>query len=146
MTPNVDTTDPILYCQELLADWLKARQPLAGIPVLTSDQGNVLEALAESVAKVGLCIIIEPGTSTFGYAGGTVSMDCPMRIIVWEQVTLNRGAMGTRKRASAIVAEIVKALQPQTPAAPCAVAEAELTRDTGDECVYTLIARKKVAL
>jgi hypothetical protein len=145
-TPNLETTDPLLYIQENLSEWLKARSYFQGISVVTADQGNVIEALTESIGKTGLCVIIEPANPTFAYAGTGISIECPIRIIVWEQVTMNRGTMGTRKRASAVAFEIVKALRPQTPSAPCTVTQAELTRDSGDECVYTLTAKKKMSV
>lgn len=146
MTPGVDTTDPLLYVQEAVADWLAGIQYFQGIRILKADQGNVLEQLEEIAAKTGLCIIIEPATPEFSYAGSTISMDCPVRIIVWESVTANRGAMGTRKHASAVAIEIVRALKPQSPAAPVVVTSAELTRDSGDACVYTLSTRRKMTV
>jgi hypothetical protein len=73
-------------------------------------------------------------------------MDYPVRIIVWEKVLINQGPTGMKKRASAVCIEVVKALRPQTPPAPCVCTEAELTRDSGGDCVYTLVAKKKFTL
>jgi hypothetical protein len=146
MIPDLDTTDPLLYMQLAIHDWLAARTYFAGIPILTAEQGNSLEAVNVAVAKLGLCIIVEPGVPTFGYAGAAINMDYPVRIIVWEKVITNQGPLGTKKRASAVCIEVVKALRPQTPPAPCVCTEAELTRDSGGDCVYTLVAKKKFTL
>jgi len=147
MNPDTQTTDPLLYIQGSLQDWLKARPYFASIPVLLADQGNIIESIKVAVAKTGLCIIIEPTIPTFGYSGPSITMDVPCAITVWESVIVNRGAAGTRKRASEVVIEIVKALKPQqTPAPPAVVADAQLKRDSGGECVYTLTAKRKFAL
>lgn len=146
MTPELDTTDPLYYLQKAVHDWIVAIPYFAGIPILTAEQGNSLEAVNMAVAKLGLCIIVEPGVPTFTYAGSDINMDYPVRIIVWEKVITNNGPNGLRKRASAVCIEVVKALRPQTPPAPCVCTEAELTRDSGGDCVYTLVAKKKFKL
>ena len=102
MTPDLDKTDPLYYMQQAIHDWLAARTYFAGIPILTAEQGNVVENVNTSLAKLGLCIIVEPGVPTFGYAGAAINMDYPVRIIVWEKVLLNQGPTGLKKRASAV--------------------------------------------
>lgn len=147
MNPDTQTTDPLLYIQGSLAEWLSARPYFAAIPILIADQGNVIENVQIAIKKLGLCIVIEPSTPTFGYSGATVMMDCPAAITVWENVLLNRSETGSRKRAGEVAIEIVKALKPQqTPAPPAVVADAQLKRDSGGECVYTLTAKRKFAL
>jgi hypothetical protein len=146
MTPETQTTDPLLYIQESIAAWLQARPYFTGISILIADQGNIIEEIKTTLAKLGICIVIEPTTPTFGYAGAAVQMDVPVAITVWESVIANRSPTGTRKRASEVVVEIVRAFKPQTPAAPCVIADAQLKRDSGGECVYTLNAKKKFAL
>lgn len=142
-TPGTETTDPFLDCQEQAAAWIKARPYFAGIPVLIADQGNVLESITANLAKLGLCIIVEPSEPAFGYAGTKINVEIPVVFTVWENVLLNRGPAGTRKRASAVAMELARAFRPQTPAAPCVVTDAQLRRDSGGECVYTLTARRR---
>lgn len=142
-TPGTETTDPFLDCQEQAAAWIKARPWFAGIPVVTADQGNVLEAITANLSKLGLCIIVEPSEPAFSYAGTRINVDLPIVLTVWENVLFNRGSTGTRKRASAVAMELVRAFRPQTPAAPCVVTEAQLRRDSGGECVYTVTARRR---
>lgn len=146
MSPDLETTDPLLYLQQAIHDWLAALPYFAGIPILTAEQGNTVEAVNVAIAKLGLCIIVEPGVPTFGYSGSTIQMDYPVRIIVWEKVLINQGSSGSKKRSSAVCIEVVKALKPQTPAAPCVCTNAELTRDSGGDCVYTLYAKRKFTL
>jgi hypothetical protein len=146
MTPNAETTDPLLYIQEAIAAWLQSQSYFADLPIFLADQGNVLENLKINLAKLGLAIVIEPTTPTFGYSGTVIQMDTPVAITVWETVLTNRGATGSRKRASEVVIQIVRAFKPQTPAAPCVIVDAQLKRDSAGECVYTLTAKKKFAL
>ena len=146
MTPDIDTTDPLIYQQQAIRDWLLPLPYFAGIPIITAEQGNTIENVNTAIAKLGLCIIVEPAVPTFSYSGSNVVMDLPMRIIVWEKVMFNQGTTGSKKRASAVVIQIVKAFRPQTPPAPCVCTEAELTRDSGGDNVYTVIAKKKFAL
>ena len=146
MNPDLQTTDPLLYIQDAIASWLMALPYFAGIPIHIADQGNILEKAKTDLAKLGLVIIIEPTTPTFGYAGTAIQMDTPVAITVWETVLFNRGGTGSRKRASEAVIQIVRAFKPQTPAAPCVIADAQLKRDSGGECVYTLTAKRKFTL
>jgi hypothetical protein len=147
INPSIIHTDPLYYIQGSLAEYLQALPYFSGIPILIADQGNIVENIKTAIGKIGLCIIIEPTTPTFSYSGASIVVDVPCAITVWELVITNRGGSGSRKRASEVVIEIVKALKPhQTPAPPAVVADAQLKRDSGGECVYTLTAKRKFAL
>ena len=147
MDATLYQTDPLLAIQQATSDHLAVKRFLAGIPVILADQGDVLSSITQAVAKLGICIIIEPATAQLGYSGPSVQIVPDVKILVWENVIVNRGASGTRKRASAVMLAVVLALAPKsTPTPPVVGSSVTLEKDSEGTCIYSLSASARLTV
>jgi hypothetical protein len=147
METSLYQTDPLLAVQEATREHLSAKLFLQGIPVITADKGDVDSAIKTALGKLGLCIIVEPATSTLGYSGTAVQFAPRLNIIIWENVIINRGAAGTRKRASAVALAVALALAPRaTPTPPIVGESIEMLQDSAGASVYNLSATVRLTV
>jgi hypothetical protein len=147
MDSGLYQTDPLLAFQQATKEHLAARRFLAGIPILIADTGDIISNIEQAVAKVGICIIVEPATAQLGYSGAAIQLSPDLRIIVWENVLVNRGTTGTKQRASAVALAVAIALAPKfTPTPPVVGTNITLEKDTQGVCIYSISAMARVSV
>ncbi len=147
MDASLYQTDPLLAVQEAAKEHLAAKPFLQGIPVLTADKGDVDSAINTALGKLGICVIIEPATTTLGYSGTAVQFAPRLNLIVWENVIINRGPTGTRKRASAVALAVALALAPRsTPTPPVCGESIEMLQDSAGASIYTISATVRLTI
>ena len=138
-----------MICKTLkddITNWLKKREFFSNVDVIGQDKGDVLTAVQEAIAKMGLCVVVEVTGGDVKYPDvGVGAIAAKVAFIISENVLINRADGGTGKTADDATDEILVAFNPMNGVAlPCLCTAWRLVNDTDGLLAYQVDATAQV--
>jgi hypothetical protein len=108
---DLDTLQTTCQARIEADPWITAKK----VAVVSSVKGDVESKVKTIVAKLGICVIIEPAVIDIRYANNSASFNGELlNFFIYENVLINRGPTGTGATAVLVGAKLIHLFKPSS--------------------------------